>query len=324
MKENLYPIREVRIRLEEGRTLYSPEKISTPEAAVKVMQEELSRYDREVVLVVNLNIKGQPINFNMVSMGTLNASLVVIANVLKSCILSNAGSFILLHNHPSGDLTPSPEDLELTRRLILAGHLVGIDLLDHIIIAGNRKETYSMREHSDLDFSTAYGEQQFKALGMVKENAQPMEAMDTPFGPFIPADNVSLPEGDPSRKEEVALHFGKGFCQFFTSKKGDEMARIRIPNTSYETWPSFVVPARIVHDNRYGKGLWLKLPANGKTMLTISKRTRQKDGSEKWESKSLEVSNRELKEMVESYKDKGPKGNTPEEEELLKPKMKSR
>ena len=106
MTQSVYPMQEVWIRLEEGRTLYSPEKISTPDQAIALMQRELSRYDREVVLIVNLNNANQPINFNMVSMGTLNMSVVDVGNVLKSCLLSNAGSFIMLHNHPSGDVTP--------------------------------------------------------------------------------------------------------------------------------------------------------------------------------------------------------------------------
>ena len=106
MTQSVYPMQEVWIRLEEGRTLYSPEKISSPDQAAALMAMELSRYDREVVLIVNLNNANQPINFNMVSMGTLNMSVVDVGNVLKSCLLSNAGSFIMLHNHPSGDVTP--------------------------------------------------------------------------------------------------------------------------------------------------------------------------------------------------------------------------
>ena len=93
--DGLYPLQEVWIRLEEGRTLYSQEKLESPLQAVDVMQRELSRYDREVVCIVNLNCHKQPINFNLASMGTLSMSIVDIANVLKSGILSNADSFLL-------------------------------------------------------------------------------------------------------------------------------------------------------------------------------------------------------------------------------------
>ena len=300
MTESLYPMQEVWIRLEQGRTLYSPEKISSSDQAVAVMQKELSRYDREVVLIVNLNTANQPINFNMVSMGTINTSIVDVGNVLKSCLLSNAASFIMLHNHPSGDVTPSREDLNATKRLILAGALLGIPCLDHIIIAGNGKETYSMRENKDLEFAPGYDQMMDGAKEMVAESAMPFE---TPFGEIDPEDIArSQEEAQKGQKEEVTLHFGKGLCQFFTSKKGEEMARIKIPNTPYESWPSFVVPARIVHDNQYGKGFWMKLPADAKTSLTISKRITNPDGTESWQDKRIMVDNRQLKEMVEAYK----------------------
>ena len=300
MAESLYPMQEVWIRLEEGRTLYSTEKINTSDAAVAVMQRELSRYDREVLLIVNLNIAGQPINFNMVSMGTLNTSVVDVGNVLKSCILSNAASFIMLHNHPSGDVTPSREDLSATKRMILAGSLMGIECLDHIIIAGNGKETYSMRENKDLEFAPGYEQMMEGAKEMVAEGAMPFE---TPFGDIDPEEVARAQEGaGNNRGEEVTFHFGKGLCQFFTSKKGEEMARIKIPNTPYESWPSYVVPAKIVHDNRYGKGYWMKLPANAKTTLTISKRVTNADGTVEWQDKRIAVENRHLKEMVESYR----------------------
>ena len=118
-----YALQEVRIRLTEGQTLYSKYQISSAQDAIDIMREELAGYDREVVCIVNLNAAFQPINFNMVSMGTLNMSVVDVGNVLKSCLLSNAGSFIMLHNHPSGDVTPSKEDLSATKRMILAGAL---------------------------------------------------------------------------------------------------------------------------------------------------------------------------------------------------------
>lgn len=300
MTQSVYPMQEVWIRLEEGRTLYSPEKISTPDQAAALMARELSRYDREVVLIVNLNNANQPINFNMVSMGTLNMSVVDVGNVLKSCLLSNAGSFIMLHNHPSGDVTPSKEDLSATRRMILAGALIGIPCLDHIIVAGNGKETYSMRENKDLEFAPGYEQMMDGAKEMVAESAAPFE---TPFGEIDPEEFArSQEQAGRGEREEVTLHFGKGLCQFFTSKKGEEMARVKIPNTPYESWPSFVVPARIVHDNRYGKGYWMKLPADAKTTLTISKKVTGEDGLEKWQDKKIAVDNRHLKDLVEAYR----------------------
>lgn len=148
-----YKLREVRIRLEEGRSLLSAVPMSNPEAAMDVMRRELSGYDREVLCVVNLNSRLQPINFHVVSVGDLSQSIAFIPNILKSGILSNAQSFMLLHNHPSGDVTPSREDIQLTRRVLEAGKILGISCVDHIIVGGGNGTYFSMREQSALDFA---------------------------------------------------------------------------------------------------------------------------------------------------------------------------
>ena len=101
-----YKLKEVCIRLAEGHPLYSDWPIDSPGEAIKVMRGELSRYDREVLCVVNLNTRLKPINFNVVSVGELNQSIVSIPNILKAGVLSNSSSFLLLHNHPSGEVTP--------------------------------------------------------------------------------------------------------------------------------------------------------------------------------------------------------------------------
>ena len=309
MEQKQYPFKEVWIRLEEGRTLYSDRKIGSADAAVNIMAGELSRYDREVVCIVNLNNANKPINFNIVSMGTLNTSIVDVANVLKAGILSNASMFIMMHNHPSGDTSPSKADLEVTRQLILAGQLIGIPCADHIIVAGNGKEIHSMREYNDLDFSPGYSQMMQDASGLSK-GLKVEEPFETPFGEidrraYEQATDRALEGGETSSREkkaEISLHFGKGLCQFFQSKKGGELARIKIPNSPFDSWPSFVVPAKIIHDNQYGKGYWMKLPADGKTTLSVSKRITLEDGSPGWQEKRFPVDNTELKKMVESYK----------------------
>ena len=91
-----YKLKEVCIRLAEGHPLYSDVPLSSPTAALDVMRKELSQYDREVLCVVNLNNKLKPINFNIVSMGSINGSVAAIPNILKSGILSNAYGFLLL------------------------------------------------------------------------------------------------------------------------------------------------------------------------------------------------------------------------------------
>ena len=154
MTENRpYRLREVRIRLEEGRSLYSDRPMSDPMAAIDVMRRELSGYDRELLCVVNLNSRLQPINFHVVSVGDLSQSIASIPNILKSGILSNAQSFMLLHNHPSGDVTPSQDDIQTTRKVIEAGKILGIPCVDHVIVGGGIGTYFSMREQGTVDFS---------------------------------------------------------------------------------------------------------------------------------------------------------------------------
>ena len=102
--------------------------------------------DREYCFVINLNAQLQPLNCNCVSIGGLNRAMVPVANVFKSSILSNAGSIIMLHNHPSGSTDPSPEDIEITRTLRESGQLIGIPLIDHVIVSSSGKFS-SLREY---------------------------------------------------------------------------------------------------------------------------------------------------------------------------------
>ena len=94
---------------------------------------------------------GQVININLVSVGTINASLVIPREVFKSSILANASAIIGLHNHPSGNVKPSKEDMIVTRKLQKCGELLGIELLDHIIVGGTNGKMLSFREEKMLN-----------------------------------------------------------------------------------------------------------------------------------------------------------------------------
>ena len=146
---------EVRLYLKEGETLYSPEPISSPVSAINVLSELMKDLDREMVAVVNLDAKNRPMNYNIVSIGSINTSLAPIQNIMKSAILSNAASIMLAHNHPSGDCTPSRQDYELTVRLVEAGKLLEIPVLDHLILGGDG-DRYSFREHNPELFTGPY------------------------------------------------------------------------------------------------------------------------------------------------------------------------
>ena len=137
---------DVRLVLKESASLYSTESLSGPEQAARIMAEAMKDLDREMVCVVNMDNHLRPINYNAVSIGSLNASVVPVQNVFKSSILSNAGSIMLLHNHPSGEITPSSEDFEITRRLVEAGKLMDIPVIDHVIVGAGEGRRYSFRE----------------------------------------------------------------------------------------------------------------------------------------------------------------------------------
>lgn len=141
----------VRVKLVEDIPLYSDKIVGSPDDAIDILKEELSTYDREVFGIINLNTKGKVLNFNIVSVGTLNSAEAHPRETLKTAILSNAASFIAVHNHPSGVLEPSLEDLKTTQRLYEASKIIGIEMLDHIIVAD--KETYSFAENDLMEKS---------------------------------------------------------------------------------------------------------------------------------------------------------------------------
>ena len=147
-----YTLDKVAIRMVKEPPLYSEKPVANPDDAVRLMAEMLKGYDREVFCIVNFRNDMSPINMNIVSMGTLNASLVHPREILKSPILSNAAHVMAFHNHPTGSLTPSQEDIQTTDRLQKLFDLAGIPLLDHIII-GNSDRYYSFRENQTLPVS---------------------------------------------------------------------------------------------------------------------------------------------------------------------------
>ena len=109
-------------------------EISDAHDAVAVLRRYLEHEDREHFVTLMLDVKNQVIGIHTVSIGNLNSAIVSPREVFKAAILANAASIILGHNHPSGDTTPSPEDIQVTEILSQAGKLLQIDVLDHVII----------------------------------------------------------------------------------------------------------------------------------------------------------------------------------------------
>lgn len=161
MSEQLKKV-EVRLKLTEENGLYSSESIDSAEKAVRIMAEAMAGLDREEVCVVNMDGKGHPINFNVVSIGSLNGSIIPVGNVFKTAILSNAASILLMHNHPSSDVSMSRQDKNVTKQIMYAGQIMGIAVLDHIIVGGMTGECYSLRTHYPELFEPGFYEQRLQ------------------------------------------------------------------------------------------------------------------------------------------------------------------
>lgn len=132
---------EIKAAVELGkRLLIDPEGlrpvIRNPEDAASLVRAELRYEPQEHFKVLLLDSKNYVLKVLTVTVGTLNSSLVHPREVFRPAITQSAASVILAHNHPSGDPTPSPEDLQVTRQLVEAGRILGIEVLDHIIIGG--------------------------------------------------------------------------------------------------------------------------------------------------------------------------------------------
>lgn len=136
----------LRMVREASSLLYPGRKIRKPQDAAELFRQFIGECDREAFCILCLSTKNEPTAIHLVSTGTLNASLVHPRETFKLAILTNSASIIACHNHPSGEADPSPEDVELTKRLRDSGRLLGIDFLDHIILGHG--DFISMKEKS--------------------------------------------------------------------------------------------------------------------------------------------------------------------------------
>lgn len=110
-------------------------EIRGPDDVVKLVGPKLRREQREHFLVLLLNARHEVMGQETVSVGSLNASIVHPREVFRPAVLASAAAIVLVHNHPSGDPEPSEEDLSITKRLVQAGEILGVSVLDHVVIA---------------------------------------------------------------------------------------------------------------------------------------------------------------------------------------------
>jgi DNA repair protein RadC len=134
---------QIKAAIELGRRLVqeSPEErptIHNPADAAGLVQYEMSALEQEELRVLLLDTRNQVNHIETVYRGSVNSSQVRIAEIFKAAIRRNASNIIVVHNHPSGDPSPSPDDIAITRAILQAGELLDVKLLDHIIIGNGR------------------------------------------------------------------------------------------------------------------------------------------------------------------------------------------
>ena len=143
MNEPAYTVSTVRRR---RRKL--PQEVNNPRAVYDLIAPLVRDQDRECFYTVHLNTRNRVLAVELVSVGSLNASLVHPREVFRKAIADGAASIVVAHNHPSGETDPSEDDLRITRRLKDAGEIIGIELLDHVIVANGSWS--SLREERHL------------------------------------------------------------------------------------------------------------------------------------------------------------------------------
>ena len=112
--------------------------VRSPADAAQLLMAEMSHLEQEHFRVILLDTRNRVINHITLYVGSLNASHIRVGEVFRDAVRQNAAAIIAVHNHPSGDPTPSPEDVEVTRQLVEAGRMLNVELLDHLVIGQQR------------------------------------------------------------------------------------------------------------------------------------------------------------------------------------------
>jgi len=143
---------QIKAALELGKRFFKEKanarkKLKRPDDVIDYVSEYYAPYlrdkEKEFFSVILLDIKSKPIDNIEISKGSVNATVVDPKEIVKSASLKSASSIILVHNHPSGETTPSQDDIELTNRIVSACEMIDVKVLDHIIIGKNTEDFYS-------------------------------------------------------------------------------------------------------------------------------------------------------------------------------------
>ena len=152
LRSNLALLGELAMRYQVAVQPDRPNQMPTincPQDVHDLLGPEMSSLAQEQLRVLLLDTRNQVRSQRVIYMGNVNTSVVRPAEVLRAAVIENAPSIIISHNHPSGDPTPSPEDVNITRDLVAAAKLLGVDLLDHVVIAGSK--FVSLKERKLMD-----------------------------------------------------------------------------------------------------------------------------------------------------------------------------
>ena len=152
LRSNLNLLGELAARYEVAFQPDRPAEMPTincPEDVFTLLGPEMSALAQEQLRVLLLNTRNKVMGQRIVYQGNVNSSIVRPAEVLRAAVIESAPSIIIAHNHPSGDPTPSPEDVSITRELVQGGKLLGIDVMDHIVIGGDK--WVSLKERKLMD-----------------------------------------------------------------------------------------------------------------------------------------------------------------------------
>ncbi len=114
---------------------------------------------QESIVVLSLNTKNRILDYDVISLGSVNYSLAHVRDIFRNAISNNAFAIAMVHNHPSGNVEPSQEDIDLTKKVVSSGEIVGIRVLDHVVVSGLSPKNYtSMHDKCLMEASVSYGE----------------------------------------------------------------------------------------------------------------------------------------------------------------------
>lgn len=133
--------------VKEENFLLATQVLDSPEKAVEMVHDFLVDKDREYFFTCYTDTKMHPLCIEVTAIGTLNQSIVGIKEIFKTALLCNAAGVLCFHNHPSGDITPSKDDIFMTKRIKKAGELLEIQLFDHIIVGENKYLSFKEKQY---------------------------------------------------------------------------------------------------------------------------------------------------------------------------------